>query len=252
MRIDGVRALIIGGGGEGIGRGISRAYAAAGASVAIADLDPERSRVAAEEIVTAGGRADAISGDVRVAADVDAMVSAADNAFGGLDVLVTVVGGQVAYVPAAKLHEITDDDWDLVQELNVRYVARAASAAIRTFLDQGQGGLIISVGSITGMTAAPLQAGYGAAKAGLLSLARTVAAEYAADRIRMNVIVAGAVATAVAGQDPEGADEIPLGRYGTVDDIADTAVYLASPAASYMTGQPIVLDGGASVRGPFS
>lgn len=102
--------------------------------------------------------------------------------------------------------------------------------------------------------AAPRQAAYGAAKAGLISLAKTVAAEYAADGIRMNVVTAGAIATAVTTsvQDPNGVDEIPLGRYGTVSDIAAAAVYLASPDSSYMTGQYMVLDGGVSVRGPFA
>jgi 3-oxoacyl-[acyl-carrier protein] reductase len=254
MRIDGARALVIGGGGEGIGRGITRAFAAAGASVAVADLEPKRADVAAGEIVAGGGRACAISGDVRLTSDVDAMVASTVRGLGGLDVLVTVVGGQVALVPAVKLHEMTDEDWDLVFELNLRYVARAARAAIRTFMVQGHGGAIVSVGSVTGFMAAPRQAGYGAAKAGLLSLAKTVAAEYASDGIRMNVIAAGAIATAVTAsyQDPDGMDRIPMGRYGSVADVASAAVFLASPSSSYMTGQCLVLDGGVSVRGPFA
>ena len=252
MRIDGKRTLVIGGAGEGIGRGITRAYASAGASVAVADIDPERATTAAKEVRESGGIAHSFSGDVRSAADIHAMVNGAADALGGLDVLVTVVGGQVAFVPAVKLHEMADDDWDLVYELNLRYVARAAAAAIRTFLAQGTGGTIISVGSITGMMAAPNQAAYGASKAGVLSLARTVAAEYAADRIRMNVIVGGAISTAVnAAADSEEVPEIPLGRYGTVDEVAAAAVYLAAPESSYMTGQAIVLDGGVSARGPF-
>lgn len=254
MRLNGARALIIGGGGDGIGRAITRAYAAAGASVAIADLDADRADIAAAEIAEAGARTHAIAGDVRSAADVDAMVAGTVEAFGGLDVLVTVVGGQAAFVPSVKLHEMADADWDLVYELNLRYVARCAAAAIRTFLAQGDGGTIVSVGSITGLMAAPGQAAYGASKAGLLSLARTVAAEYAADRIRMNVIAAGAISTPVAAsfQDPDGVSEIPLGRYGTVADITSAAVYLGSTESSYMTGQCVVLDGGVTVRGPFS
>ena len=165
----------------------------------------------------------------------------------------TVVGGQVAFVPAVRLHEMSDDDWDLVYEMNLRYVARAARAAIRTFLAQGTGGCIVSVGSVTGIMAAPMQAGYGAAKAGLASLARTVAAEYAGDDIRMNVVACGAIATpvATAAQHAEHVAEIPIGRFGLPEDAAAAAVYLASPLASYVTGQSIVVDGGVTVRGPF-
>jgi 3-oxoacyl-[acyl-carrier protein] reductase len=246
--MDGVRALIIGGGGDGIGRGITRAFAAAGASVAVADLDPERARAAAEEVAGT-----AVSGDVRSAADLDAMFAHAVGELGGLDVLVTVVGGQVAFVPAVRLHEMLDEDWDLVYELNLRYVARAAAAAIRVFIEQGTGGTIISVGSVTGVMAAPRQAAYGAANAGLANLAKTVSAEYSAEKIRMNVIAAGAIATAVSAsaQDPEGVTEIPAGRYGTVADVAEAALFLASPASAYMLGQQLVIDGGVSTRGPF-
>jgi 3-oxoacyl-[acyl-carrier protein] reductase len=101
--------------------------------------------------------------------------------------------------------------------------------------------------------AAPMQAGYGAAKAGLASLARTVAAEYARDGIRMNVVACGAIATPVArsAQHDEEVAEIPMGRFGVPEDAAAAAVYLASPLSSYVTGQSLVVDGGVTVRGPF-
>jgi 3-oxoacyl-[acyl-carrier protein] reductase len=253
MRIDGKRALVIGGGGSGIGRGITRAFGRAGAAVAVADLDAGRATEAADELESQGHRALALHGDVRSREQVEGIVSTAAERLGGLDVLVTVVGGQVAFVPAVKLHEMADEDWDTIYEVNLRYVARAVRTALRIFLDQGSGGTIISVGSVTGFMAAPRQAAYGVMKAGLLSLARTVAAEYSADGIRMNVVAGGAIATAVANADDTSwVEEIPVGRYGSADDIAGAAVYLASDDSSYVTGQQIVADGGVSVRGPFA
>jgi 3-oxoacyl-[acyl-carrier protein] reductase len=255
MRIDGQRALVIGGAGGGIGRAITRAYGSAGAAVAVADIDAAAAEEAVAEIKAEGHEAWPLSGDVRVLPEVEGMVTTAADALGGLDVLVTVVGGQVAFVPAVRLHDMLDEDWDTIYELNLRYVARALRTALRVFLDQGTGGSIVSVGSVTGFMAAPQQAAYGVAKAGLLSLARTVAAEYSADGIRMNVVAGGAISTAVANASADGDDswvpEIPLGRYGTVDEVAAAAVYLASDKASYITGQQIVVDGGVSVRGPF-
>ena len=253
MRLDGKRTLILGGGGAGIGRTLTRTYAAAGALIVVADVDPERAEVAAAEVRETGADGHALSGDVCSASELSTMIDAAADWLGGLDILVTVVGGQVAFVPAVKLHEMTDEDWDTVYELNLRYVSRAVRAVLRRFLAQGTGGTIVSIGSVTGFMAAPHQAAYGVAKAGIVSLARTVAAEYAADGIRMNVVAGGAIATPAAGTaaDIDWVDDIPAGRYGRPDEIAHAAVYLAADESSYITGQQIVLDGGVSTRGPF-
>jgi 3-oxoacyl-[acyl-carrier protein] reductase len=190
---------------------------------------------------------------VRSSEDVDALVAAAARELGGLDVLVTVVGGQLAFVPAVPLHEITDEDWDLMFELNLRYVARSVRAALPVFLAQGRGGTIVSVGSITGAVGSPMQAAYGAAKAGLASLARSVAAEYSRQGIRMNVVMCGPIATDVAraAQADTDTDWIPMGRPGESREVADAAVFLASPRSSYISGQSLVLDGGAMAVGPF-
>jgi 3-oxoacyl-[acyl-carrier protein] reductase len=252
--VKGKRLLVLGGGGEGIGRAIVRGVADVGASVVVADLQQDRAQEAAGELVERGAAAWPVWGDVRSADDLAAIISSAVDLLGGLDGLVTVVGGQVAFVPAVKLHEMADQDWDTVYEVNLRYVARAVRQVLPIFLAQGTGGAIVSVGSVTGFMAAPHQAAYGVAKAGLLSLARTVAAEYAADRIRMNVVAGGAIATGVANtaSAEEWVDEIPVGRFGTSDEIAEAALYLLSDASSYVTGQQIIVDGGVSVRGPFA
>lgn len=248
----GKNALVIGGGGGGIGRAITRGLATAGSAIAVADLDGERADEAAAEVAAAGARSLSLSGDVRSRADIHGFVARAAQDLGGLDILVTVVGGQLAFVPALPLHETSDEDWDLMFDLNLRYVARTVAATLPVFLAQGRGGTIVSVGSIAGEAGSPMQAAYGAAKAGLASLARSVAAEYSRDGVRMNVVACGPIATPVAQAAQTGTSEwIPMGRPGESLEVADAVVFLASPRSSYITGQSLVLDGGATAVGPF-
>jgi 3-oxoacyl-[acyl-carrier protein] reductase len=251
--LDDKRALVVGGGGGGIGRAISRRLAAAGSAVAVADIDRGRAEEAADDAEAAGARSVALVGDVRVRGGAEAFVHQAADALGGLDVLVTVVGGQLAFAPAALVHEMADEDWDLMFDLNLRYVAEAVRAALRVFLAQGTGGAIVGIGSIAGLAGSPGQAAYGAAKAGLANLTRSVAVEYGRDCIRMNVVACGPIATPVAAAAQAGAtlDWIPLGRAGSADEVADAAVFLASPLSSYISGQSLVVDGGATAAGPF-
>ncbi len=250
--LSGKKALVIGGGGGGIGRAITRGLAAAGSAIAVVDVDHDRADEAAAEVAAAGAKSVGLTGDVRSRADIDGFLSSATQELGGLDVLVTVVGGQLAFVPPAPLHETTDEDWDLMFDLNLRYVARAVRAGLRVFLAQGRGGTIVSVGSITGYAGSPMQAAYGAAKAGLASLARSVAAEYSREGIRMNLVSCGPIATPVARAAQTGTAEwIPMGRPGEPREVADAAVFLASPLSSYVTGQSLVIDGGATAVGPF-
>jgi 3-oxoacyl-[acyl-carrier protein] reductase len=248
----GKNALVIGGGGAGIGRAITRGLAAAGSAVAVADVDLDRADEAAAEVAAAGVNSLSLTGDVRSGEDIDGCVTRAAQGPGRLDILVTVVGGQLAFVPAAPLHETTDEDWDLMFDLNLRYVARAVRAGLRVFLAQGRGGAIVSVGLIAGHAGSPMQAAYGAAKAGLASLARSVAAEYSRYGVRKNLVVCGPIATPVARAAQTGtSDWIPLGGPGEPRELADAAVFLASPLSSYMTGQSLVVDGGATAVGPF-
>lgn len=251
--LEGKRTLVIGGGGGGIGRAITRKLGEAGSAVVVADVDAGRADDAAAELTDAGGRAVGLMADVREPGAVDDLVARAAGELGGLDVLVTVVGGQLAFVPAARIHETTDEDWDLMIDLNLRYVARAVRATLRRFLEQGTGGTIVSVGSITGVAGSPQQSAYGAAKAGLASLARSVAAEYGAEGIRMNVVACGPIATPVAEAAQAGGqlDWIPLARPGTPAEVADAVLFLTSPLSSYITGQSLVVDGGATAVGPF-
>jgi len=251
--LDGKRALVVGGGGGGIGRAISGRLAAVGSAVAVADVDRGRAEETAAGVAAAGVGSVALVGDVSVRGGAEALVHQAAEGLGGLDVLVTVGGGQLAFVPAALVHETADDDWDLMFDVNLGYVAEAVRAALRVFLAQGSGGTIVSIGSIAGLAGSPGQAAYGAAKAGLANLARSVAVEYGRDGIRMNVVACGPIATPVAAAAQAGTtlDWIPLGRAGSADEVADAAVFLASPLSSYISGQSLVVDGGATAAGPF-
>jgi len=243
-----MKALVIGGGGGGIGRSVTRGLAAEGARIAVADVDRNRAEEAAAEV---GGVA--LAADVRVDDEVEAVVARAARELTGLDVVITVVGGQLAFVPPASVHETPAADWDLMFDLNVRYVATAVRAAIRCFLAQGGDGTIVSTSSIAGLAASPRQSAYGAAKAALASLARSVAAEYGRHGIRMNVVACGPISTPVARTAQAGLswDWIPLGRPGTPEEVSDAVVFLASSRSSYISGQTIVLDGGATALGPF-
>jgi 3-oxoacyl-[acyl-carrier protein] reductase len=251
--LDGQRALVIGGGGGGIGRAITRAFAGAGSALAVADIDRQRADEAAAEAGAVGVEALALVGDVRARVDVDRIVGDAARELGALDILVTVVGGQLAFVPPARIHEISDEDWRLMFEVNLHYVARTVRTTLGVFLEQGTGGTIVSVGSIAASAGSPMQAAYGAAKAGLASLARSVAAEYGGDGIRMNVVSCGPVATPVAeaAQALADLDWIPMGRAGSTQEVADAVVFLASPLSSYISGQSLTVDGGATAVGPF-
>jgi 3-oxoacyl-[acyl-carrier protein] reductase len=251
--LDGRRTLIVGGGGGGIGRAITRAFAAGGSAVAIVDIDRRRAEEAATEAAAAGVAAVALMADVKSHSDIDRVVADAAGELGGLDILVTVVGGQLAFVPAVRIHEITDEDWALMFDVNLHYVARAVRATLRVLLEQGTGGTIVSIGSITAIAGNPTQAAYGAAKAGLASLARSVAAEYSADGIRMNVVSCGPVATpvAAAAQALGKLDWLPMGRAASSQEVADAAVFLASPLSAYISGRSLVVDGGATAVGPF-
>jgi 3-oxoacyl-[acyl-carrier protein] reductase len=215
----------------------------------------ERAETLRDEITSAGGTAVALPVDVRSGASVDAAVEAAVAGLDGLDGLVTVVGGQTLFASWKPLHETSDDEWQLIIDVNLTYVFQAVRAALRVFASQERGGSIVSIGSISGMRSSPRAAAYGAAKAGLANLARSVAVEYARDRIRMNVVACGVIATEAARVVYENnaglADRVPVGRPGEPDEIGAVVSFLLSDAASYVTGQSLVADGGLLSRFPL-
>jgi len=248
------KAALVAGAGRGIGRACVLALVEAGASVACFDVDAERGRAVADEARAAGGSAIAIGGDARRRDDVEAAVAATDAAFGALDVAIDVIGE----ARWGRALDLTDADWDESFDLVLRHVFHLVQASGRRMVAAGHGGAIVSIASVSGLFAAPLHAAYGAAKAGLVALTKTLAVELAGARIRVNTVAPGAILTPrlLAMTTPErraeSAAAIPLARLGEPEEIARAAVFLASDLASYVTGQTLVVDGGASVKFPLS
>ena len=249
----GKRALIVGA-GQGIGRACALALTEAGARVACLDVEVARAGAVVDEITAGGGTAVAVQADVRHRDQVDAAVDAVVAAFGGLDVCIDIIGE----ARWGRILELSEVDWDDSFTLMLRHIFHLAQAAGRRMVAQGTGGALVSVASVSGLSAAPLHGAYGAAKAGLIALTKTLAVELAVSGIRVNAVAPGAVATpralamTTAERRAESARAIPMGRWAEPEEIAKAIVFLVSDLASYITGQTLVVDGGATVQFPLS
>lgn len=252
-RFAGKVALITGGGGA-LGRASAMRFAEEGARVVIADLDLERAEAVADEI---GGGASAIHADVTQAADCEAMVAEARNAFGRLDVLFANagVGGE-----NAEFVELPMAEWDRVMNVNLRGMALSCKAAAPALIDAG-GGSIVLMGSSTGGWDTILGSGaYMTSKEAVKALARNLALELARFRIRVNAVCPGIVETPLsfrqAEDDPDAwqrffarfAERIPLRRVGQPEDVAATVAFLASEDARHITGASLLIDGGQTLQ----
>ena len=252
LGLAGKRALVAGA-GQGIGRATALLLAAAGARVACMDSDAARRAAMVQEIQATGAAAIGIGGDVRERAAVDAAVATTVHAFGGIDVAVDIVG-EARWNPALQQ---TDADWDESFALVLRHVFHLFQAAGTQMVEQ-RAGALVAVASVSGLFAAPSHAAYGAAKAGLVSLVKTFAVELAPHGVRVNAVAPGAIQTprvlAITTDErrAETARAIPLRRMGEPHEIANVVAFLASDLASYVTGQTVVADGGASVKFPLS
>lgn len=235
------RAVLVTGGGRGIGRGIAEAFLRAGAAVAICG------RSEPEDLPSVDGRpAVFIAADVRDPDAVDALIAATVAALGRLDVLVNNAGGS----PSADSATVSPKFSRAIIELNLLAPLVCAQKANAVMQTQADGGSIINIASVSGLRPSPGTAAYGAAKAGLLNLTQTLAVDYA-PRVRVNAISAGLIRTEQAhlhygdeaGIAAVGAT-VPLGRMGTPDDIAGACRFLASPLAAYVSGANLVVHGG--------
>ncbi len=243
--LDGRRALITGG-ATGIGAATARRFAEEGATVAVLDVDADGAAAVAAEV---GGHA--VVADVADAAAMATAVAAAAEALGGLTTLVNNAGtGNVM-----ALHDYPDREWDRLLDVNLRGVFHGLRAGV-PLLRAGGGGEVVNVASVSGLRPTRGEAPYSAAKAGVVSLTRSAALEYAPE-IRVNAVAPGFIDTPLTGfavADEALAGPIvagtPLGRIGTAEEVADVIVFLCSPLARYVTGEVVVVDGGSVLGNP--
>ncbi len=243
MRIEGKVALVTGA-AQGIGRAIALLLAREGARVAVADINLEKIQEAGREIESLGREALALGGNVAQAADAEAMVAKTLEKFGRLDILVNNAGITRDQI----LLRMKEEDWDLVMSVNLKSVFLLTKAALRPFLKQ-KAGKVVNIASISGVMGNPGQSNYSASKAGILGFTRSVAREYAGRNIQINAIAPGFIDTAMSQAIPQKEREllikqIPMERLGKPEDIAEAVLFLSSPAADYITGQVLNVNGG--------
>jgi NAD(P)-dependent dehydrogenase (short-subunit alcohol dehydrogenase family) len=247
------QVALITGAGSGLGLATARAFAASGASVALADWNENSVRIAAEELTAQGHQALAIRCDVSDDAQVEAMVAQTVATFGRLDAAYNNAGVQNILAETA---DSTRDDFDRVMAINLRGVWSSMKFELQQMRKQGNGA-IVNCSSLGGLVGGAERGNYHAAKHGVLGLTKSAALEYAARGIRINAICPGLIWTPMAGQmvaDGQGEalkamlTSVPMGRYGRAEEIADAVLWLCSSSASYVTGQSLSVDGGFIMR----
>ncbi len=242
------KAAIVTGASRGIGRAVALALAKAGANVALIARSEEPLKALALEIEALGQKALAIAGDVGDAEAMDKAVKAVKEAFGAVDILVSNAG----VTRDGLLLRMREEDWDEVLRTNLRGAFNLAKAASRHMIRQAGGGRIITIASVSGITGNAGQANYAASKAGLIGFTKSVAKELASRNVLANVVAPGFCDTDMTASLPAGVkakaeERIPLGRFGSPEDVANAVLFLASPLAAYITGEVLRVDGGLAM-----
>ncbi|MCX7047587.1 MAG: 3-oxoacyl-[acyl-carrier-protein] reductase [Candidatus Sumerlaeota bacterium] len=239
------KTALVTGAGQGIGRAIALKLAGAGADVIISDISEATATQTAADIAATGRKSLAIVCDVSKMADCEAMFEKAYAAFPQIDILVNNAG-----ITRDNLFlRMKEEEWDLVIAINLKGVFNCCKASSRRFIKNKEGGRIINIASVIGVMGNAGQANYAASKAGVIALTKSLAREYASRNILCNAIAPGFIRTAMTDVLPDTVkagilQQVPLNRLGEAEEVANTVLYLASPLASYVTGQVIRVDGG--------
>lgn len=239
------RTAIVVGTGPAIGRASALALSRDGLAIACLDRDADAAKATADGIRTRGGTAEAYVVDVLDRSAVRSTIADVVRAQGVPDVLVNVVGGSKWTLTA----DADDEEWDSVLAINLRQQWVVAQETLRHMIPAGRGA-IVAIASVSGLDGSTRHGSYGAAKAGLINLVKTLALENGRHGIRVNAVAPGTIDTpARAGTgDDQLVSKVPLGRRGRPEDIGNAAAFLASPLADYITGQTLTVDGGVTVR----
>ena len=241
------KVAIVTGAGRGIGRAIAVAFAAEGARVVVADINADNAAITVSRIRETGQDALAVQVDVSKAEDVARMIQATLKAFNTIDILVNNAG----ILRPTRLEEISEEEWDAVMDVNVKGVFLCTKAVLPTMKAKG-GGKIVNMASIAGRSTSTWGgAHYTTAKAAVLGFTRHTAREMAPYHINVNSLSPGSIDTDMARENstPEQraaeAATIPLGRFGSPEDVAELVLFLASDEASYITGATVDINGGS-------
>ena len=253
LGLEGRRALVAGAGHRpprpGMGRAAALMLAEGGARVACLDLDVGRATAVAEEIRAGGGEAIVVTADLTQRADATRAVAEVVEQFGGLDVVVDIIGE----ARWGSVLEFTDEDWEWSLGTNLRQAFLLLQAAARQMVSQGTGGAMAVVSSVDSLFAATNHVGYGAAKAGLVNLVKTFAEELGQYQIRVNAVLPGAVGIEVdEGEAPTFGGPVQPLRHPNKNDIAKALIFFVSDLADGVSGQALAVDGGASIKSPWS
>jgi len=240
---------IITGAGSGIGRATALRFAAEGARVVAGDIDAAAAEAVADEILKTRGEAVAVTADVSRAADAEMLAARAVAQYGQLDILCNNAG---ISRPGPLVADAEEAYWDAVMAVNLKGVFLCSKYAVREMLKNDRGA-VINTASVMGLVGLPGNAAYSASKGGVIQFTKSLALEYAARGVRVNCIAAGWIDTPLNTElDPKitswALRETPLGRWGSADDVAAAALYLASDDAAFVTGTTLVLDGGWTAK----